>query len=75
MFSEYGAVISQLFSMAKKFTRFNQNEWAAQARFEILKTRPKENPPTSLLRYSRSCRPARLIQQPCYWSTQSRSMH
>ncbi|MFS8034560.1 hypothetical protein Hanom_Chr17g01582601 [Helianthus anomalus] len=30
--------------MAKKFTRFNANEWAAQARFEVLKTRPEENP-------------------------------
>ncbi|MFS8008791.1 hypothetical protein Hanom_Chr14g01277031 [Helianthus anomalus] len=30
--------------MPKKFTRFTQNEWAGQARFEILQTRPGENP-------------------------------
>ncbi|MFS8002431.1 hypothetical protein Hanom_Chr13g01202011 [Helianthus anomalus] len=30
--------------MARKFTSFNQNELNYQARFEVHKTRPEENP-------------------------------
>ncbi|KAF5781140.1 hypothetical protein HanXRQr2_Chr11g0480031 [Helianthus annuus] len=30
--------------MAKKFTRFNASELAAQARYDVLRTRPEENP-------------------------------
>ncbi|MFS7905870.1 hypothetical protein Hanom_Chr01g00052711 [Helianthus anomalus] len=37
-------IVLCFFQMAKKFTRFNHNKWAAQARFEVLQTRPEENP-------------------------------
>ncbi|KAF5758822.1 hypothetical protein HanXRQr2_Chr16g0733841 [Helianthus annuus] len=30
--------------MAKKFSRFNASELAAQARYDVLRTRPEENP-------------------------------
>ncbi|MFS7903565.1 hypothetical protein Hanom_Chr01g00025561 [Helianthus anomalus] len=42
--AEHGAVLSRLFSMAKKFTRFNANELDAKARYGVLRTRPEEYP-------------------------------